>query len=474
MNQLPNTTKALLPHANEEGQLVKFGLFMECWLMATDADLEKVRRQFDYGPYPRIALDKSPKDNPNVLFVHDLVTAFYLRDRRVPETRGKRILDAGCGTGYKSLVLAIANPGAEIVGIDLSAESVKLAAERLKFHNIENVFFETRSILELPTWAEQFDYINCDEVLYLLPDAVEGLQALKSVLKPEGILRTNLHSAFQRFPFYRAQGLFRLMGLMDGNPEDLEMEIVREVMQELKDGVDLKARAWNPRYNDVNDASNETLLANHLLVGDKGSTIPEMFAYLAAADLEFISMVNWRHWNLLDLFRDPENLPTFLALSLPDVPLQVQLEMYELIHPVHRLLDFWCGHGGTKAEVAPLEEWSETQWQQATIHLHPQLRTAEIKEKWLNYLNDRRIVDLGTFMSAASPSSVYIDPLGLATLLPLFEGSLPFPALCDRYRQLSPRDPVTLEPLAAATAQQQLQALLTRLETGLFVLVSPA
>ncbi|XFA74141.1 class I SAM-dependent methyltransferase [Thermosynechococcaceae cyanobacterium Okahandja] len=440
--------------------------------MAADADLEKVRRQFDYGPYPRIAVDKSPKDDPNILFIHDLVTAFYLRDRRVSETQGKRILDAGCGTGYKSLVLAIANPGADIVGIDLSPESVKLAVERLKFHNIENVSFEARSILELPEWGEQFDYINCDEVLYLLPDPVAGLQALKSVLKPDGILRANLHSAFQRFPFYRAQSLFKLMGLMDGNPEEMEMEIVREIMGELKEGVDLRARAWNPRYSEANNVTNETLLANHLLVGDKGSTIPEMFDYLAAAELEFISMVNWRQWNLLDLFKDPENLPTFLALSLPDVPLPVQLEMYELLHPVHRLLDFWCGHAGSRPEITPLEEWTSDQWQQATIHLHPQLRTPDIREKWTTYLRDRLIVDLGTFISAASPSSVYVDPLGLATLLPLFDQPLPFPALCDRYRQLAPLDPVTLEPLEAATAQQQLQALLTRLETGLFVLVS--
>ncbi len=440
--------------------------------MAAETDLEKIRRQFDYGPYPRIAVDKSPKDDANILFLHDLVTAFYLRDRRVPPKQGKRILDAGCGTGYKSLVLAIANPEAEIIGIDLSPESVKLAEERLKFHKIENVRFETRSILDLPEWGEQFDYINCDEVLYLLPDPVAGLQALKSVLKPDGILRTNLHSSFQRFPFYRAQSLFKLMGLMDSNPEEMEMEIVREIMGELKDGVDLKARTWNPAYNQANEVSNETLLANHLLVGDKGSTIPDMFSYLAAAELEFVSMVNWRHWNVVDLFKDPDNLPTFLALSLPDVPLSVQLQMYELLHPVHRLLDFWCGHAGSRPDRKPLEEWTEEEWQQATVHLHPQLRTAQIREKWLNYLGDRLIVDLGTFISAASPSSVYVDPLGLATLLPLFDEPLPFPALSDRYRQLSPLDPLSLEPLEPATAQQQLKSLLTRLETGLFVLVS--
>lgn len=437
--------------------------------MAATDELEKVRRQFDYGPYPRIPIEKTPKDDPNVLFVHDLVTAFYRRDHRVSETKGRRILDAGCGTGYKSLVLAIANPGAEIVGIDLSPESVKLAAERLKFHGVDNAHFEVRSILDLPDWGQQFDYINCDEVLYLLPDPVEGLKALKSALTPAGILRANLHSALQRFPYFRAQNLFKLMGLMDDNPEEMEMEIVREIMKELKDGVDLKARTWNPRYEQ--EDSNETLLANHLLVGDKGSTIPQLFQYLEAAGLEFISMVNWRHWNPVDLFKDPDNLPTFLALSLPGVPLSVQLEMYELLHPVHRLLDFWCSLQ-PRAALPDLGEWSEEQWDQSTIYLHPQLRTESIREKWLGYLKDRMIVDLGTFLSFSSPAPTYVDPLGLATLLPLFEGPLPFPALWDRYQHLAPLDPVTLEPIEPKVARQQLQALLTRLELSLFVLVS--
>jgi len=49
---------------------------------------------------------------------------------------------------------------------------------------------------------------------------------------------------------------------------------------------------------------------NYLLQGDKGFTITELFAALKAADLEFISMVNWRQWDLMDLFKekDPENL----------------------------------------------------------------------------------------------------------------------------------------------------------------------
>jgi len=48
-------------------------------------------------------------------------------------------------------------------------------------------------------------------------------------------------------------------------------------------------------------------------------------------------MVNWRQWDLMDLFKekDPENL---LAMSLPETTLEERLHLYELLSPV-RLLD---------------------------------------------------------------------------------------------------------------------------------------
>lgn len=93
--------------------------------------IEKVRQLFDNAPYPKIPLESSPKHNSALLYIHNIITPYYLRNQKVIETEGKVILDAGCGTGYKSLILAEANPGAKIVGVDISEKSIELALERL-------------------------------------------------------------------------------------------------------------------------------------------------------------------------------------------------------------------------------------------------------------------------------------------------------------------------------------------------------
>lgn len=41
--------------------------------------LGKMRRQFDFGPYPRYPIEKIPQNNINELFIHSLTTPYYLR-----------------------------------------------------------------------------------------------------------------------------------------------------------------------------------------------------------------------------------------------------------------------------------------------------------------------------------------------------------------------------------------------------------
>jgi 2-polyprenyl-3-methyl-5-hydroxy-6-metoxy-1,4-benzoquinol methylase len=440
-------------------------------LQDPDQDLEKIRQQFDQTPYPRIPLETSPKGRHELLYIHNLVTSYYLRYRTVIDTKGKLILDAGCGSGYKSLVLAEANPGARIVGIDLSEESVKLAYERLKYHGFENAEFHPLLIEDLPKLGMQFDYINCDEVLYLLPDPLAGLQAMKSVLKPDGLLRANLHNAYQRAPFYRAQALFKFAGLMDHSPQETETEIVVETMTALKEQVRLKRESWGKNFREHKDQESlmSHLFSNHLLLGDKGFTMPELFELLDQADLDFVSMVDWRHWEVTDLFEEPDNLPAFWGMSLATASIQEKLQIYELFNPVHRLMDFWCTHPG-EAGVS-VDDWQETDWQGAIAHLHPQLCNETLKEALLTCITTTKPFEISQQVQMPAYGPVLLESTIAACLLPLWDKSQPIEAIAQRYQTIHPVDPLTLAPISPADAVKAVKNLLNRLDAFLYVLL---
>jgi len=431
--------------------------------------IDKVHQQFDTVPYPLVPLDKSPRNDINSLFINSITSSNYLRNQTSIEPEGKLILDAGCGTGYKSLALAEANPGAKIIGIDLSQQSVDVAQQRLHHHGFSNAEFFAMPLEQLSSLGLAFDYINCDDTLYFLPDPLAGLKAMQSVLQPTGIIRANLHSVYQRSHYYRAQKLSNFLRLMDDAPGPTETSTIRELMSALKNDVSLKANVWMPNLDVVMD--DEFLAQNFLLQGDKGSTISEMFELIEAADLEFINMVNWKYWDILHLFKDRQNIPDYLNMVLAISSPQERLYLYELLHPTHRLLDFWCGHVGQSQQFTPVIDWDEPDWENAKAYIHPQLKNQTIKSEL-----DRSISMLAPFEITDFLNVTSIDPISLfgvsaICLNLLWDRPLTVTELAQQWLQIKPLNWVTKEPLSESEAFQQIWQVLIELEHFMFVLL---
>jgi magnesium-protoporphyrin O-methyltransferase len=68
---------------------------------------------------------------------------------------GKRILDAGCGTG--ALALELAKKGASVVAIDLSPNLIELAKERISPADRQNIDFRSGDMLD--DSLGEFDYV---------------------------------------------------------------------------------------------------------------------------------------------------------------------------------------------------------------------------------------------------------------------------------------------------------------------------
>jgi len=99
---------------------------------------------------------------------------------------GTKVLEAGCGIGSQTLILAKNNPEAKIISFDISHESLGKARENVRERGIKNVRFLQADIFYLPFEDESFDHVFICFVLEHLQNPVEALECLKKVLKPGG------------------------------------------------------------------------------------------------------------------------------------------------------------------------------------------------------------------------------------------------------------------------------------------------
>jgi 2-polyprenyl-3-methyl-5-hydroxy-6-metoxy-1,4-benzoquinol methylase len=98
-------------------------------------------------------------------------------------TENKIVLDAACGAGYGSLMLA--ENSAQVYGIDISDNALDMAT---KLYNAENIKYTKGDIRELPYSAEAFDIIVSFETIEHILQAPAVLREFSRVLKPGGLL----------------------------------------------------------------------------------------------------------------------------------------------------------------------------------------------------------------------------------------------------------------------------------------------
>ena len=97
--------------------------------------------------------------------------------------QGLNVLDAACGEGYGSALLA--RQAASVTGVDLSVDAIEHARKRYGAGNIE---FRAADCLALPFGDDEFDCVVSFETLEHLEDHEGLLTEFRRVLKPGGFL----------------------------------------------------------------------------------------------------------------------------------------------------------------------------------------------------------------------------------------------------------------------------------------------
>jgi SAM-dependent methyltransferase len=93
-----------------------------------------------------------------------------------------RILDAGCGNGRVTALLALLAPTAKIIGVDI----IDLEIAKKNTRQFSNIDFVPANLRENLSHLGTFDFIYCEEVLHHTGDAKASFKNLVRILKKNG------------------------------------------------------------------------------------------------------------------------------------------------------------------------------------------------------------------------------------------------------------------------------------------------
>jgi SAM-dependent methyltransferase len=101
---------------------------------------------------------------------------------------GARVLEAGCGVGAQTVILARNSPQAQFTSVDVSAASLEAARAAVARAGISNVLFKEADVLHLPFAAAAFDHVFVCFLLEHLNRPLDALRCLGRTLKAGGTL----------------------------------------------------------------------------------------------------------------------------------------------------------------------------------------------------------------------------------------------------------------------------------------------
>ncbi|GAA3861046.1 methyltransferase domain-containing protein [Streptomyces sedi] len=117
----------------------------------------------------------------------DVLAELLHSGTRYPD--GSRVLEVGCGVGAQTRHLVGHSPGARLVAVDRSAQSLAIARARVAEH-APGALVEWRQadLFALPFDEGAFDHVFVCFVLEHLADPADALERLRRVLRPGGSL----------------------------------------------------------------------------------------------------------------------------------------------------------------------------------------------------------------------------------------------------------------------------------------------
>jgi 2-polyprenyl-3-methyl-5-hydroxy-6-metoxy-1,4-benzoquinol methylase len=204
---------------------------------------------------------------------------FHLYWPEQPYRTDLRVLVAGCGTS-QAAKHALRQPESQVVGIDLSAASVRHTETLRRRYNLANLEVRQLPVERVGELGRRFDTIVCTGVLHHLPDPDAGLRALGDALEPDGALHLMVYAPYGRAGVYLLQDYCRRLGIGHSAQEIRDLAATLTALP--------RAHPLARLLAESPDFQSPDGLADALLnPQDRAYSVPQLFDWLQRCGLRF-------------------------------------------------------------------------------------------------------------------------------------------------------------------------------------------
>lgn len=300
--------------------------------MTEDPRVDGVSRQYDRWEYPPPVADleawtKNHWDWFDPFWAHRV---FWPNREYKPDLD---ILIAGCGT-FQAALFAFMNPGAEVVGIDVSETALVHERYLKDKHGLENLELRRLPIEQAATMGRDFDLIVSSGVLHHMADPVIGLKALRECLRSDGALGVMLYAKYGRIGVDILESVFRDLGL---SQDEASVELVKDTIAVLPD--DHPVRGYVKRAKDL--VSDGAVVDTFLHSRQRNYTVAQCLDLVSAAGLAFQGWFLKTPYYPHELIAPVSGFQSLLN-DLPDTKLWSVMERLQASNATHFFLA--CHH----------------------------------------------------------------------------------------------------------------------------------
>jgi SAM-dependent methyltransferase len=228
------------------------------------------------------------------------------------------ILVAGCGTS-QAAKYALRWPGAQVTGIDVSANSIQHSEQLKQKHGLDNLQIIQLPIERVGELGESFNCIVCTGVLHHLSDPDAGLKALRQVLKPEGAMHLMVYAPYGRTGIYMLQEFCRRLSIHAADDEIADLIAALRVLP--------PGHPLEHLLREAPDFQQNGELADALLhPQDRSYSVPQLFDFIQKAGLLFGRWIRQAPYSpYCGIMASIPQSARLLQLSLPEQYAAVEL-----------------------------------------------------------------------------------------------------------------------------------------------------